>query len=102
MWQPVRQSIWQQKWQPSLQLRWQAQSQLQSRETRTGGQAMNARTDGWELWTDVAGRRHWRWPATDRQPEAATQRSDAWPRRQIGVPQRWQPALKAPLPPGGK
>ena len=28
---------------------------------------MNAKTDGWESYTDKAGRRHWRWPASDRQ-----------------------------------
>ena len=26
---------------------------------------MNARTDGWEHYTDETGRRHWRWPASD-------------------------------------
>jgi len=24
---------------------------------------MNAKTDRWEVYTDRAGRRHWRWPA---------------------------------------
>ncbi len=25
---------------------------------------MNAKTDRWEIYTDKAGRRHWRWPAS--------------------------------------
>ena len=26
---------------------------------------MNAKTDEWEHYTDITGRRHWRWPASD-------------------------------------
>ena len=34
---------------------------------------MNAKTDGWESYTDEAGRRHWRWPAAaDRQMGAGS------------------------------
>ena len=31
--------------------------------TRTGRDAMNAKTEHWESYVDDAGRRHWRWPA---------------------------------------
>jgi len=32
---------------------------------------LNAKTDGWESYTDRSGRRHWRFPATDRPLESA-------------------------------
>ncbi len=41
---------------------------------------MNAKTDRWETYTDKAGRRHWRWPASQR--TVGTRR----PRRRRGFP----------------
>ena len=39
---------------------------------------MNAKSDGWEFYTDRSGRRHWRWPGSDtktvRMPEGAQHR----------------------------
>ncbi len=32
---------------------------------------MNAKTDKWESYTDAAGRRHWRWPATEQKVAAS-------------------------------
>jgi hypothetical protein len=49
---------------------------------------MNAKTDKWESYTDAAGRRHWRWPATQQgipRPVDEEQRHDS------GQP-RWLPA----------
>jgi hypothetical protein len=44
---------------------------------------MDAKTDGWEHYTDDTGRRHWRWPASDvrdvRIGAAGRQRNVDWP-----------------------
>jgi|PlaIllAssembly_1097288.scaffolds.fasta_scaffold1003416_1 phage baseplate assembly protein gpV len=63
---------------------------------------MNAKTDGWELWTDLAGRRHWRWPATDGQSGTRAPQGDARPRQKIGVPQQQQTVPTAPVRLPGK
>ena len=64
---------------------------------------MNARTDGWESYTDHTGRRHWRWPAVAaRQTGAASAPADAaGPRKKIGLPGQQQ-APRWPAPPTGK
>ena len=62
---------------------------------------MNARTDGWESYTDDTGRRHWRWPAADWQKEAGRPLANAGPRQKIGLPQP-QKAQRSPLPLTGK
>ena len=54
-------------------------------QTRTGGQAMNAKTDEWEFYTDEAGRRHWRWPAAIQATVASpSARRRTTARRRIG------------------
>ena len=58
---------------------------------------MNAKTDGWESYTDETGRRHWRWPAADRPLDAGTRKADAGPRRQIVLP--GQPKAEHPPTP---
>lgn len=63
---------------------------------------MKAGTDGWESYTDRAGRRHWRWPAAaDPLAAARSGVADAGPRKKIGWPGQ-QPARQWPLPPTGK
>ena len=62
---------------------------------------MNAKTDGWESYTDEAGRRHWRWPAAVSQREGDHPLADPGPRQQIGLP-RQQMALQSPLRLKGK
>ena len=68
---------------------------------------MNAKTDGWEFYTDAVGRRHWRWPAA--RPKGRTEdehlrarhecspvslpgivrpQADAGPRQYIGTPRQ--------------
>jgi len=63
---------------------------------------MNARADGWEFYTDRAGRRHWRWPAaSERQPGAGGARVPGNPPEKIGL-QGQAAARIAPPPPTGK
>jgi hypothetical protein len=63
---------------------------------------MNARTDGWESYTDPAGRRHWRWPAAAARPqEAGSTQADVRHRNKIGLPGQ-QRATFAPRPLTGK
>ena len=57
---------------------------------------MNAKTDGWESYTDETGRRHWRWPAESR-AGAVNPQAEAGPRQYIGTP-RQQPALQFHAP----
>ena len=62
---------------------------------------MNAKTDGWESYTDHTGRRHWRWPAAaDRQMAAGSTRAEN-PRQKIGQSGR-PPAQRTPEPLPGK
>ena len=63
---------------------------------------MNAKTDGWEFYTDETGRRHWRWPAADPQMSAGSPRFDAGPRQKIGLPLPQQAQIAAPLQLKGK
>ena len=70
-------------------------------QTRTGGQAMNTKTDRWEVYTDKAGRRHWRWPASGAPSETGRDPVlDVRPR--TVTPAQQQQAHFAPLPPRGK
>ena len=39
---------------------------------------MNAKTDRWEVYTDKAGRRHWRWPASSAPDRNATGVISMW------------------------
>ncbi len=45
---------------------------------------MNAKTDRWEVYTDKAGRRHWRWPATNGQLGAGRPLSETGTRQTSG------------------
>ena len=62
---------------------------------------MNARTDRWESYTDKAGRRHWRWPATSvvAERDGRDVEVDSRPRAGLPSPQRTSFAL---LPLRGK
>jgi len=62
---------------------------------------MNAKNDGWELYTDEVGRRHWRWPATNGQLGAGRPLSETGTRQTFGLPQQQQ-AQRTPLPFKGK
>ncbi len=63
---------------------------------------MKAGTDGWESYTDRAGRRHWRWPAAAAPHSGARSgTADAGPRNKIGGPGRQQ-LRHWPPPPVGK
>jgi hypothetical protein len=63
---------------------------------------MNAKTDGWESYTDHTGRRHWRWPAAaDRQMGAGSAQAEREPRQKIGLPGQ-QSARRSPVPLPGK
>jgi len=62
---------------------------------------MNARTDGWESYTDHTGRRHWRWPAAADRPMAAGTARAENPRQKIGHSGR-PPAQRSPEPLPGK
>ena len=46
---------------------------------------MNARTDRWESYTDKAGRRHWRWPASNVPSERDGRDVDADSRQRAGL-----------------
>ena len=63
---------------------------------------MNAKTDGWESYTDHTGRRHWRWPAAaDRQMGAGSAPAESGTRQKIGLSGR-PPAQRSPEPLPGK
>jgi hypothetical protein len=62
---------------------------------------MNAKTDRWESYTDKAGRRHWRWPATSSTPEREGTLVNADSRQRNGLPSSQQ-AYFAPLLARGK
>ena len=62
---------------------------------------MNAKSDGWESYTDEAGRRHWRWPAENQSP-AVNPQSEAGPRQFIGTPRPQPTQYYAPMRLKGK
>jgi hypothetical protein len=62
---------------------------------------MNVKTDRWESYTDKAGRRHWRWPASSAAPERDGRGVDEDSRPRAGLPSPRQ-AYFAPLPLRGK
>ena len=47
---------------------------------------MNAKTDRWEIYTDKAGRRHWRWPANGTPSERDGRDVDVDTRQRAGMP----------------
>ena len=62
---------------------------------------MNPKTDRWEIYTDKAGRRHWRWPASS----ATSERDghvDVDSRQRTVTPAQQQQAHFAPLLQRGK
>ncbi len=62
---------------------------------------MNAKTDRWEVYTDKAGRRHWRWPASGAYSEGGRELAlEARPR--TVTPAQQQQAHFAPLLPRSK
>jgi hypothetical protein len=62
---------------------------------------MNAKTDRWEIYTDKAGRRHWRWPASSAPTERDGQ-IDVDSRQRAVTPAQQQQAHFAPLLARGK
>jgi hypothetical protein len=78
-----------------------AQPRIENPQTRTGGQAMNAKTDRWESYTDRTGKRHWRWPATAAAPERDGRDVEEDSRPRAALPSLRQASL-APLPLRGK
>jgi len=63
---------------------------------------MNEKTDRWESYTDSAGRRHWRWPATSQgERDGPVSSVDADFRKRSGLPAPQQ-ATFAPLLMRGK
>ena len=56
---------------------------------------MNAKTDRWEIYTDKAGRRHWRWPATG----AASERDGRDVERDSRPSSGWSSPQQATLEP---
>ena len=63
---------------------------------------MNAKNDRWEVYTDKAGRRHWRWPATGAYSERDGREVVPEARGRTVTPAQQQQAHFAPLPPRGK
>jgi hypothetical protein len=63
---------------------------------------MNAKTDRWEIYTDRAGRRHWRWPATSAPSERDGRDVDVDSRQRAGMPVPQQAYFFAPLLARGK
>jgi len=63
---------------------------------------MNVKTDGWEFYTDKAGRRHWRWPAATAPAERDGRNVDEDSRQRATVPVPQQAYFFAPLPARGK
>ena len=63
---------------------------------------MKAKNDRWEVYTDKAGRRHWRWQAAGAYPESEGRERapDAQPR--AITPAQQQQAHFTPPPPRGK
>ena len=60
---------------------------------------MKQQNDGWEFYTDTAGRRHWRWPAATPQLGAGITSPDVGPRQRVGsLPQKQYQAQPAPWP----
>jgi hypothetical protein len=57
---------------------------------------MNAKADRWESYTDKAGRRHWRWPATNAASERDGRDVDGEFRQRTGSPMPQQASF-APL-----
>ena len=47
---------------------------------------MNAKTDRWEVYTDKAGKRHWRWPAASVPSERNGRDVDVDSRKRTGWP----------------
>ena len=64
---------------------------------------MNAKTDRWEVYTDKAGRRHWRWPASgaETQHDGRELSLDVRPRTMTPAQQQ-QAHFFAPLAARGK
>ena len=62
---------------------------------------MNAKTDRWEVYTDRAGRRHWRWPATNAASERDGRDVEADSRQRTGLPMPQQASF-SPLLMRGK
>ena len=62
---------------------------------------MNADKDRWESYTDKAGRRHWRWPATSAAAERSGRDAEADSRPRAGLPSPQQTSF-ALLPLRGK
>ena len=62
---------------------------------------MNPKTDRWEIYTDKAGRRHWRWPASSAPAERDGQ-LDTDSRQRTVTPTQQQQAHFAPLLARGK
>jgi hypothetical protein len=62
---------------------------------------MNADKDRWESYTDKAGRRHWRWPATNAAAERGGRDAEADSRPRAGLPSPQQTSF-ALLPLRGK
>ena len=63
---------------------------------------MNPKTDRWEVYTDKAGRRHWRWPASDAQSERDGREQARDARQRTATPAQQQQAHFAPLLARGK
>ena len=59
---------------------------------------MNAKTDRWEVYTDKAGRRHWRWPASSAPSEHEGRDAALDSRQRASTPSQQQQAHFAPLP----
>ena len=62
---------------------------------------MNAKTDRWEVYTDKAGKRHWRWPAASAPSERDGRDVGADSRQRTGWPLPQQASF-APLLARGK
>jgi hypothetical protein len=62
---------------------------------------MNPKTDRWEIYTDKAGRRHWRWPASSA-PSERDGHVDVESRQRAVTPAQQQQAHFAPLLARGK
>ena len=62
---------------------------------------MNAKTDRWEVYTDKAGRRHWRWPASGAPSEGGRELALEARTRTV-TPAQQQQAHFAPLLPRSK
>ena len=63
---------------------------------------MNPKTDRWEVYTDKAGRRHWRWPASNAPSERDGREPALDARQRAATPAQQQQAHFAPLLARGK